>query len=391
MRTIRELDLQGKKVFIRSDMNVPFDEQGIISDDHRIKASLPTIELALEKGAAVIVCSHLGQPKGKPVASLSLKPVAERLSQLLSKPVQFAENCVDEPAQSMAASLKPGEILVVENTRFHKEEEANDPVFSKKLASLAEVYINDAFASNHRAHASTCGMASHFSEKAAGLTLAMEMEFFARALREPERPLAALFGGAKVSTKMQAIRNVAKSADKILVGGAMANTFFVAQGLSVGKSLFEPEQVEEAKRAIEALAASGCELVLPVDVVVASELSSNSPTEIVSIDAIPGDKLAVDIGPQTLAAFKLALADCKTIIWNGPMGAFEIPEFAEGTFGVVEMLSASSALTVVGGGDTDLALHQCHAMDKMGYVSTGGGAFLELLEGKLLPGVQALD
>jgi phosphoglycerate kinase len=390
MRTIREIELSGKKVFIRSDMNVPFDEAGAISDDHRIRASLPTISLALEKGAAVIVCSHLGQPKGKVVDSLSMRPVATRVAELLGVAVQFASDCVGAEAEKLAQALTPGQVLVLENTRFHKEEEANDPTFSKQLASLAEVYINDAFASNHRAHASTCGMAQHFKEKAAGLTLAMEMEFFARALKEPERPLAAIFGGAKVSSKMKAIKNVAKQANMVVVGGAMANTFFVAQGLTVGKSLFEPEQVAEAKAAMHALEALGCKLVLPVDVLVADSLKEGAATKVVAIDSIPDDMLAVDIGPDSVKLIKESLAAAKTIIWNGPMGAFEIPAFSEGTFGVVGILAESSALTVVGGGDTDLALHQCHAMEKMDYVSTGGGAFLELLEGRLLPGVEAL-
>ena len=390
MKSIEELNLKGKRVFIRADMNVPLDDTGAITDDHRILASLPTIKYVLDSGGSVVVSSHVGQPKGKRVDSLSLKPVATRLSELLKVNVRMAEDCIGDSVEQQADQLQPGEVLVLENPRFHAEETDNDSEFAGKLAKLADVYVNDAFASNHRAHATTEGIARCFTEKAAGFTLVKEMEFFERAMRDPKRPLAAIFGGAKVSTKMRAIKNVAVTADCIIVGGAMANTFFVAQGLEVGKSLYEPEQVEAAKEAISWAEENNCKLFLPTDVVVAEEFKGGIPNQVVAIDAIPATSMALDIGPESLSLFGSALKDAQTIVWNGPMGAFEIDEYSAGTYGIIDILAASSALTVVGGGDTDLALHRRHAMDKMGYVSTGGGAFLQLLEGRDLPGVEAL-
>lgn len=391
MKSIENLDLRGKRVFIRADMNVPLDEHGQITDDHRIKASLPTINFAREAGAAVVLCSHVGQPKGKRVEGLSLKPVATRLAELIDTKVVMADDCVGEQVVAQSNELQAGEVLLLENPRFHPGEKANDPEFVAQLAALADVYVNDAFASNHRTHASTVGLAGCYSEKAAGFTLCKEMEFFERAFNKPQHPMVAIFGGAKVSTKMRAIRNVAEQADIILVGGAMANTFFAATGKEIGKSLFEPEQVEAARETVELLASRSCRLMLPVDVVVAAEFKEGLATESVSADDIPVSQMALDIGPETLAEYRAACSEAKTIIWNGPMGAFEIPEFSAGTYGMIDILAESSALTVVGGGDTDLALHQKGAMDKMGYVSTGGGAFLHLLEGKELPGVTALD
>ncbi|MCL4146259.1 UNVERIFIED_CONTAM: hypothetical protein GTU68_023070 [Idotea baltica] len=392
MKSIEEIDLKSKKVLIRADLNVPFAEDGSISDDHRIKASLKTIDYVLKNGGAAVVSSHLGQPKGAD-PKFSLKPVAKRLGELLGVAATIAPDSVGEEVEKMAASLSAGELLVLENTRFHPEEKKNAPEHAEKLAKLADVYINDAFASDHRSHASTVGVASHFNSdsKGAGFTLMKEIEFFSKATTSPARPLIAVFGGAKVSTKMTAIRNVAKLADAVIVGGAMANTFFAAEGLNIGKSLYEEEQAQAAKEALEFAAQNDCKLILPTDVIVAEEFSATSPQRACAIDQIKDAEMALDIGPESIAAFSKALEEAKTIVWNGPMGAFEMEPFSKGTYAIVDALVASSALTVVGGGDTDLALTRRQAMDKMDYVSTGGGAFLHLLEGKELPGVSALS
>ena len=389
MRYIDQLQLSGKTVFIRADLNVPLDDQGKIADDLRIRASLPTIEYALKAGAKVIVASHLGRPKGRDMKE-SLRPVATRLHELLSVPVTLADDCVGPEVEAAVKQLTPGAVLLLENVRFHKEEEKNDPTFAASLAKLCEVYINDAFATAHRAHASTEGMLKNVAEVAGGFTLKNELEYFDRAFSNPTRPLVAIFGGSKVSTKISAIKNVGTRANRIIVGGAMANTFFAAEGLNVGKSLYEPEHLQTAREAKALLAENGCELILPVDVVCAKEFKGGIPSVTVDISAIPADSMALDVGPRSLALFESAIADAKTILWNGPVGAFEIAEYSAGTFGLVKALSGSKALTVVGGGDTDLALHQCHAFDKMSYVSTAGGAFLCLLEGELLPAVEAL-
>lgn len=390
MKYIDELDLKGKRVFIRSDLNVPFDNKGSISNDNRIRASLPTIEHARDAGARVIVTSHLGEPKQKD-ERFSLKPVAARLGELLGSKVIMAPDCIGPEVEKLVQALAPGEVLVLENPRFHGGEKKNDPDFAKQLAQLADVYVNDAFASCHRAHASVAGIADYVQEKAGGFILKSELGYFNKAFADPERPFIAVFGGAKVSTKMKAIKNVGTRADKIIVGGAMANTFFAAMGYGVGKSLYEQQEIPTAQEAEEWLRSNNCELFLPLDVVVAPELKSGVPTKVVPVNAIPEDMLALDIGPQTIKLFADALQDAKTIIWNGPMGAFETEEFSAGTYGVVDALAASPALTVVGGGDTDLALERRHAMEKMDYVSTAGGAFLTLLEGSPLPGVLALE
>lgn len=390
MKYIDEIELAGKTVFIRSDLNVPLDKGGKIADDTRIRASLPTIKYALDKGAKVIICSHFGRPKGRQM-EFSLKPVAAALAAALSCKVELAADCIGDDVLKSAKALKNKEVLLLENVRFHDEEEKNHPNFAKELAKLAEVYVNDAFATAHRAHASTAGMLPFMKVAAGGFTLKNELGYFGRAFSNPERPLVAIFGGAKVSTKIAAIKNVGKRADRILIGGAMANTFFAARGLSVGKSLYEPELLEVARETEKQLAGNNCELVLPVDVVVASELKSGVPTRTVDINNIDYTTMALDIGEKSVTLFRAALSDAKTIIWNGPMGAFETPEFSVGTFALVDILASSKALTVVGGGDTDLALHQKHAFDKMGYVSTAGGAFLSLLEGAELPAVAALE
>lgn len=390
MNYIDQLELKDKTVFIRADLNVPLDEQGVIADDLRIRASLPTIEYALQHGAKVIVASHLGRPKGRDMKE-SLKPVAERLQALLNIEVTLAEDCIGPGVEAAAKALKPGSVLLLENVRFHKEEEKNDPQFAAALAKLCEVYVNDAFATAHRAHASTEGMVALVPVVGGGFTLKNELEYFARAFGNPERPLVAIFGGSKVSTKITAIKNVGTRANKIIVGGAMANTFFAADGMNVGKSLVEMDHLDTARETRKWLAEHQCELVLPVDVVCAAEFKGGIPTKVLPVNAIEDGLMALDVGPKSLELFTKAISDAKTIIWNGPVGAFEMEEYSAGTFGLVEALGKSSALTVVGGGDTDLALHQCHAFDTMDYVSTAGGAFLCLLEGEPLPAVEALQ
>lgn len=390
MKFVDELDLAGKRVFLRADLNVPLTKDGSIADDIRVQATLPTIEAILERGGSVVLASHLGRPDGVRNEKYSLAPVATHLTKLLKREVTLTDDCVSQEAQQKAAALRPGEVLLLENLRFHAEEEANDPDFCKTLASMADVYVNDAFGTAHRKHASTYGITKYCAVKAGGLTMKAELRYFAQAFENPQRPLVAIFGGAKISTKLSAITNVAKTADKIIVGGAMANTFFAARGLNVGRSLYEPQEFDNARRCEEALREQGCELHLPVDVVVAPELKAGVKTSIVPVSAIGEEEMALDIGPETIAAFKQALTDAKTIVWNGPMGAFETEEFSAGTFAIVDALAESKALTVVGGGDTDLALHQRHAFEAMDYVSTGGGAFLKLLEGKQLPAIEAL-
>jgi phosphoglycerate kinase len=391
VKSIEDLNLGSKKVFVRCDLDVPMSEDGSIADDHRIKAAVDTINFLVDKKARVIVAGHMGRPKGENVSSLSLKPVGERLSALLKKEVRFIDDCIGDKVKQAAEELNDGDVLLLENVRFHKGEELNDPLFSKALSELCEVYVNNAFATAHRAHASTAGIAQFVKEKAAGFTLRDEVEYFNRSCRSPARPLVAVFGGAKVSTKIKAIKNVGTVADSVIVGGAMANTFLVAQGYKIGRSLYEPDLVDTAKETLAWFTDKGKTLLLPLDVMVAPALRSGVKTEIVSVKDIPDVMLAVDIGPKTLNDFKVAIDRAKTVIWNGPMGAFEIPEFSKGTFGMVDILSESSALTVVGGGDTDLALQQKNAFDKMDFVSTAGGAFLTLLEGKKLPGVEALE
>jgi len=388
MKYIDQVELKDKKVFLRADLNVPL-EDGKIMDDYRIKATIPSINYILDKGGKLILVSHLGRPKKKD-PSLSLRPVALKLAELIDREVKFVADCVGDEVDKAVSELKCGQILLLENVRYYEEEEANSPEFAKKLAALADVYINDAFAVSHRAHASTAEICKFVKVKAAGFVMKEELGFFAKALENPKRPLTAVFGGAKVSTKMAAIRHAGAKADRVVIGGAMANTFFVAQGLKVGKSLFESQEVEQAKLVEKEFAEKGVELLLPVDVVVAAELKSGVAHRSVSVDAIPDDLSAFDIGPKSSELFDAAIKTSATIVWNGPMGAFETPEFAKGTNRLIESISQSSALSVVGGGDTDLALHRSGAFEKMSYVSTAGGAFLELLEGKTLPAVQAL-
>jgi len=391
IRTIDQLDLSGKRVLIRVDFNVPLDKAGNITDDTRIKAVLPTIRLAREQGAKTILLSHLGRPKGKAVPEMSLSPAAKRLSSLLGKDVPFVPDCVGEATEKAVAAMQPGDVLLLENVRFHPGEEKNDEGFGKQLAALCDVYVNDAFATAHRGHSSNVAVTRFVKEKAAGLLMKDEIAYFEKALVSPARPLAAVFGGAKISGKIEAINNVIGKVDKILIGGAMANTFFAAQGHEVGNSLYEAEMVEMAGTVLANAAGRKVKLYLPVDVVVADRLDASAYSKVVPTQEIPVGWTAADIGPATSLLFKEALQDAKTIVWNGPLGAFEIATFANGTHSIMRTLAESNAITIVGGGDTDTALHKAGLFSRMSYVSTGGGAFLELLEGKRLPGIVALE
>jgi len=383
--SIRDLDLKNKTVFIRVDFNVPLAPGGQeITSDKRIRASLPTIQYALEQGAGVILASHLGRPKGKPNPEMSLKPVAARLAELLKLPVKMAPDCVGPEVTSMRP--KPGQVLLLENLRFHSEEENNDPEFSKQLASLCDVYVNDAFGSAHRAHASTVGMTHFVPRAAAGLLMDRELEYLTKVTKNPERPCVAILGGAKVSDKIEVIENLMKLVNKLLIGGAMAYTFMKAQRQPIGKSLVEDDKVDLAK---ELLARAGNTLLLPTDHVVVTELKAGADSRVVR--EIPDDTMGVDIGPETMDAYCKVIAQAKTIIWNGPMGVFEKPPFDRGTVAVAKAVAASSAVSVVGGGDSEKAVKSAGVSDKISHISTGGGASLEFLAGMALPGVTALS
>jgi phosphoglycerate kinase len=385
--SIRDLDLNGKRVFIRVDFNVPLqkNENGDmeITSDKRIKASLPTIQYALEHGAGVILASHLGRPKGKPNPEMSLKPAAVRLAELLGRPVRMAPDCVGPEVEAMKPA--PGEVLLLENLRFHPEEEKNDPEFARKLALLCDLYVNDAFGSAHRAHASTEGMIKFVPKAAAGLLMEAELKYLGMATTNPARPCVAILGGAKVSDKIEVIQNLGKVVDRLLIGGAMAYTFFRAQGLPTGKSLVEEDKVELAK---SLLAELGTKLMLPVDHVVVSEIAAGAAHE--EVETIPDGKIAVDIGPKTIAAYAAVIASAKTVIWNGPMGIFEKPPFDTGTVALAKAVANSGATSVVGGGDSEKAIKAAGVTSKITHVSTGGGASLEFLAGIELPGVKAL-
>jgi len=382
--SIRDLDLHNKRVFMRVDFNVPLAPGGKeITSDKRIKASLPSIQYALDHGAALILASHLGRPKGKPNAEMSLAPCAERLATLLGKPVAMAPDCIGAEVEAMLP--KPGQVLLLENLRFHPEEEKNDPNFSRQLAVLCDVYVNDAFGSAHRAHASTVGMIAFVQQAAAGLLMDKELEYLTKVTKNPERPCVAILGGAKVSDKIEVIQNLMKVVDSLLIGGAMAYTFLRARGESTGKSLVEEDKIELAK---ELLAASGDKLMLPVDHVVASELKAGAENEVV--DRVPDGKMGLDIGPRTIEAYSKVIASAKTIIWNGPMGVFEMPPFDKGTVALAKAVAASGAVSVVGGGDSEKAVKSAGVADKISHISTGGGASLEFLGGVELPGVAAL-
>ena len=384
-KTVRDVDLKGKRVLMRADFNVPL-EDGKITDDTRIRAALPTIKYILEQGASLILMSHLGRPKG-PDPALSLKPVAARLSELLGREVKMAPDCVGDEVKAMAEALKPGEVLLLENTRFHKGESKNDPEFAAQLASLGEIFVNDAFGTAHRSHASNVGVSQHLPA-VAGFLIEKEIEFLSKATENPEHPYVVILGGAKVSDKIGVIENLLGKADTILIGGGMANTFFKAKGLEVGDSLVEDEALELAR---DLMTRAGGKLVLPVDVVAADAFDNNANREVVPVDAVEPGWRILDIGPQTVALFKEKLANAKTVVWNGPMGVFEMPNFARGTFEIAHILADLDAVTIIGGGDSASAVNQAGVADKVSHVSTGGGASLEFLEGKVLPGIAALQ
>jgi phosphoglycerate kinase len=383
--SIRDLDLRNKRVFMRVDFNVPLAPGGKeITSDKRIKASLPSIQYALDHGAALILASHLGRPKGKPNPEMSLAPCAERLASLLGKPVAMAPDCIGPKVEAMLP--KPGEVLLLENLRYHAEEEKNDPAFSRQLAALCDVYINDAFGTAHRAHASTVGMIAYVKQAAAGLLMDKELEYLTKVTQNPERPCVAILGGAKVSDKIEVIQNLMKVVDRLLIGGAMAYTFLRALGQGTGTSLVEEDKIGLAK---ELIAASGDKLVLPLDHVVASEFKAGAESQVV--DRIPDGKMALDIGPKTIVEYSKVIAGARTIIWNGPMGVFEMPPFDKGTVALAKAVAASGAVSVVGGGDSEKAVKSAGVADKISHISTGGGASLEFLGGVELPGVSALN
>jgi phosphoglycerate kinase len=390
MRAIRDLSLAGRRVFVRVDFNVPF-EHGRISDDTRIRAALPTITYILERGATVILASHLGRPKGKPNPEFSLKPVAAHLASLIHRPVAFAPDCIG-PAATDVIAANPRGVILLENLRFHAAEEKNDPEFAKALADLADIYVNDAFGSAHRAHASTEGIVNYVGEAAAGFLLADEVEYLGRALDNPDRPYVALLGGAKVSDKLEVIENLLGRVDALLVGGAMAYTFLKAQGVAVGRSLVEDDLLDTAKRLLDRAERSGIALELPVDHVVAPKLEASAPTQTLDVgDKAIGDRLGLDIGPKTVAKYASIIQRARTVVWNGPMGVFEMAPFAQGTIGVAKAVAGVHGTTIIGGGDSVSAVTQAGVADHMTHISTGGGASLEFLGGRTLPGVAALE
>ena len=390
-KTVKDVDVRSKRVLVRVDYNVPLDANGNVSDDKRITASLPTINYLLEQGARIILCSHLGRPKGEVKKEFSLAPVAKRLKELLPNVnIYFASDCIGEEAQQKAAALKDGEILLLENLRFHKEEEKNDPEFAKKLASLAEIYVSDAFGTVHRAHASTAGVAAYLPA-VAGFLIGKELSIMGGALENPERPFVAILGGAKVADKIGVIINLLNKCDTLLIGGGMAYTFFKAMGYEIGDSLLDAESIDLAKQLMETAKQKGVKLLLPVDTVVAKAFAADAEHMTVASNAIPAGWQGLDIGEKTRELFAAEIKNAKTVIWNGPMGVFEFPEFAKGTEAVAKACAECGGTTIIGGGDSASAVKKLGYADKMTHISTGGGASLEFLEGKVLPGVAALN
>jgi phosphoglycerate kinase len=390
--SIKDLDLQGKRAFVRVDFNVPI-EDGRIGDDTRIRASLPTISYALEHGATVVLASHLGRPKGRPSPELSLRPIAERLSELVGRPVTFAEDCVGEAAQRAVDQVHRagGGVVLLENLRFHPEEEKNDAAFAKRLASLADVYIDDAFGAAHRAHASVDAITRHFPKAAAGLLMEQELRYLGHVLEAPDRPFIAILGGAKVSDKLEVIQNLLGKVDCLLIGGAMAYTFFKSRGVPVGKSLVEEDKLDEARAITTNAEKRRVRLELPSDHVVADKIEAGAASEVLAVgDARIGNRLGVDIGPKTIAAYEAIIKDAKTVVWNGPMGVFEVEAFAAGTTAVARAVAAVHGTTIIGGGDSIAAVKKAGVAERITHISTGGGASLEFLGGRTLPGVEAL-
>jgi len=389
-KTLDQFDLKQKRVFIRADFNVPLDDDLNITDDSRIRGALATINYAIDEGARVILGSHLGRPKGTANPRMSLAPVAKRLGRLLNKEVGFAPDCVGPQVSSMIQRMSPGDVLLLENLRFHKGEEANDSTFAQQLADLADVFVNDAFGAAHRAHASTTGITQHVPNVACGYLMQREISYLSRALESPVRPLVVVLGGAKVSSKIAVIENLIGRADKIIVGGGMAFTFLKAMGYEVGDSLVEEDMLDLANRLRLAARDKGVKFYLPVDCVASTEFSPRGETKIVTTQEIPEGWMALDIGPASVKLFQEAIADAKTVLWNGPMGVFEMDAFSRGTFAVAHAIADTYALTIVGGGDSALAVHRAGESENMSFISTGGGAALELLEGKTLPGLAVI-
>jgi phosphoglycerate kinase len=387
-KTVKDIEVNGKRALVRVDFNVPMDN-GQVTDDRRIRAALPTIQYLLEAGAGVVLMSHLGRPKGSPDPKFQLDAAGEQLAKLLGRPVKKLDDCVGPDVEAAVLAMAPGDVILLENTRFHAEEKKNDPDFAAQLAKLGEVYVNDAFGSAHRAHASTAGVTDTLRPAVAGFLLEKELNYLGGALANPEPPFLAIMGGAKISDKIKVIENMLAQVDSLLIGGGMANTFFVAQGHSVGNSLVEAEALETAKKL---LAEYPDKLILPVDCVIAPEFKADAESRVVPVDEVPDGWMILDIGPATVAHFANRLAAAKTVVWNGPMGVFEFPKFAEGTFAVAKALaSLDEATTIIGGGDSASAAEKSGLAEKMSHISTGGGASLEFLEGKVLPGVAALD
>ena len=391
VKSIKDLDIKGKRVFFRFDFNVPLDSAGIVKDSTRITRALPTLNYAVSQGAKCILSSHLGRPKGEPKPEMSLRPVARKLEELIGKKVQFVDDCVGEAVEKAVASMGNGDILFLENLRFHAEETKNDPVFSKQLASLADVYVNDAFGTAHRAHCSTVGVPGLVLEKAAGLLMKEELDNLEKALSNPAKPVLAIFGGAKVSDKIEVLKNIVQRMDSILIGGGMANTFLVCQGFNLGASRVETDMVETAGEIMASAKKKGGQVCLPVDVVASKSIEDESSAKIYEVKDLPVDQMALDIGPLTVQEFEKEISKAGTIVWNGPMGVFESEAFKKGTMEIARAVANSPAFSVVGGGDSVRAVKQAGVSDRISYISTGGGAFMEFMEGKTLPGVAALE
>lgn len=391
--TVDDINFRGQKVLMRVDFNVPLDDNQNITDDRRIKAALPTIKKIIGDGGILIACSHLGRPKGKHVPEMSLRPVAKRLSELLNQEVLFAEDCIGPEASNVIDKMSDGQIVLLENLRFHKEETDNDPEFASKLASLANIYVNDAFGTAHRAHASTEGVTRYFNQSVAGYLINKELEYLGNAIKHPKRPLAAILGGAKISGKIDVITNLMNEVDILIIGGGMVFTFAKAMGYSIGDSLLEEDKVGLAKEIIQKVQSSKAKLFFPSDAVIAKDISDDAETQVCEIDAIPDGFKGLDIGPKSIKLFKDALSEAKTVVWNGPMGVFEYKPFAEGTLAIAKLLAElteNGATTIVGGGDSAAAVTKAGLDDKLSHISTGGGASLEFMEGKVLPGIDAL-